>query len=79
MKFNIGDKVAFAQSVLKRMGHDKQQADARGIVVGVMSGGKVVSVDWGGTWLPHEDGGTVRTLPAANLTKILSSGAVFGD
>ena len=73
-KLKPGDTVAFSQSVIRRTGHG---ASARGTVVDVT--GPVARVDWRGTWIPHEDGGTVRALPAANLTKILSSGAVFGD
>jgi hypothetical protein len=38
-----------------------------------------VSVDWHGTYITHEDGGTVRHIPGANLTPILANGAVFGD
>jgi hypothetical protein len=38
-----------------------------------------VSVDWHGTYIPHEDGGTVRHIPGVNLTPILANGAVFGD
>ena len=73
MKFSINDKVAFSRAVVRRLGHDKPTADARGVVVAV--DGPVVAVDFGGTFTLHENGGTVRYVPAANLTKILANGA----
>jgi hypothetical protein len=75
MKFSINDKVAFARAVVRRVGHDKATADARGVVVAV--DGPVVAVDFGGTWRAHENGGTVRHVPAANLTKILANGVIY--
>jgi hypothetical protein len=75
MKFSINDKVAFARAVVRRLGHDKPTADARGVVVAV--DGPVVAVDFGGTFIPHENGGTVRYVPAANLTKILANGVIY--
>lgn len=72
--FKPGDTVAFSQSVIRRTGDG---ASARGTVVSLK--GDIVRVDWRGTWIPHEDGGTVRSIPAANLTRVLSNGAVFGD
>ena len=75
MKLSVNDTVIFNRQTLKRLGSDKVSADARGTVVSVH--GPIVSVDWHGSWLPHENGGTVRTMPAANLTRILSNGAVF--
>jgi hypothetical protein len=39
--------------------------------------GPVVAVDFGGTWRAHENGGTVRYVPAANLTKILANGVIY--
>ena len=75
MKFSINDKVAFARAVVRRVGHDKATADARGVVVAV--DGAVVAVDFGGTWRAHENGGTVRHVPAANLTKILANGVIY--
>jgi hypothetical protein len=75
MKFSINDKVAFARAVVRRVGHDKTTADARGVVVAV--DGPVVAVDFGGTWRAHENGGTVRHVPAANLTKILANGVIY--
>jgi hypothetical protein len=75
LKFNVGDSVAFARHVVKRVGHDKYTADARGRVVAV--DGPVVAVDFAGTWSTHEDGGTVRYVPAGNLTKIMANGVVY--
>ena len=75
MKFSINDKVAFARAVVRRVGHDKATADARGVVVAV--DGPVVAVDFAGTWRAHENGGTVRHVPAANLTKILANGVIY--
>jgi hypothetical protein len=77
MKFSINDKVAFARAVVRRVGHDKATADARGVVVAV--DGPVVAVDFAGTWRAHENGGTVRYVPAANLTKILANGVVYDN
>ena len=77
MKFSINDKVAFARAVVRRVGHDKTTADARGVVVAV--DGPVVAVDFAGTWRAHENGGTVRHVPAANLTKILANGVIYDN
>ncbi len=80
--FTVGDHVAFSQAVIRRTG-DKSTADARGVVVDVRPlrglGGPLVSVDFGGTWIAHENGSNIRTVPAVNLTRILSNGAIFGD
>jgi hypothetical protein len=75
IKFLIGDKVAFHRDVVRRVGLDKHTGDARGTVVAV--NGPVISVDFKGSWIKHEDGGTVRHVPAANLTKILADGVVY--
>lgn len=77
MTFNISDKVALARHVVARSNSDSKQvdADARGRVVAVE--GAVVAVDFAGTWKANENGGTVRCLPAFNLTKILSNGVVY--
>lgn len=72
--FKPGDTVAFSQAVIRRTGHG---ASARGTVVGVRD--NIVRVDWRGTWIAHEDGGTIRSIPAVNLTRVLTNGAVFGD
>lgn len=72
--FKPGDTVAFAQSVIRRTGNG---AAARGVVVDVT--GPVARVDWRGTWIAHEDGGTIRSIPAANLTRVFADGVVFGD
>ena len=77
LKFNVGDNVAFARHVVKRLGHDKPTADARGRVVAV--DGPVVAVDFAGTWSTHENGGTVRYVPAGNLTKIMANGVVYDN
>jgi hypothetical protein len=77
MKFSIDDKVAFSRAVVRRLGHDKPTADARGVVVAV--DGAVVAVDFAGTWRAHENGGTVRHVPAANLTKILANGVIYDN
>ena len=69
-KFNIGDVVAFAPAVVARTGHHKFDGDARGRVLSV--DGAVISVDFAGTWIPHEDGGTIRFIPAANLVKVIN-------
>ena len=74
MTFKPGDTVAFSQAVIRRTGAG---ASARGTVVGVQN--NIARVDWHGTWIPHEDGGTVRSMPVANLTRVLANGAVFGD
>ena len=78
LTFKPGDTVAFSQAVIRRTGHG---ADARGIVLDVS--GRFARVDWRGTWIGivKDDGGmsTIRTVPAANLTRVLTNGAVFGD
>lgn len=76
MEFKPGDTVAFSQSVVRRVLHP-MVSSARGKVIGVRW--NIVSVDFGDTYIPHQDGGTVRHIPAGNLTRILASGAVFGD
>jgi hypothetical protein len=49
-------------------------------VVDVTLNGRMVAVDWGASWLLHEEtGSSVRHVPSANLTRVLSNGAVFGD
>ena len=72
IKFSVNDTVAFHRDVVRRVGHDKHTADARGRVVAV--NGPVISVDFAGTWFLHANGGTVCYVPAANLTKILANG-----
>lgn len=71
-----GDTVAFSQSVLRRC-WDREAADARGTVVSVRD--RIAEVDFHGTWIAHQNGGTVRTLPAANLRRVMPNGAVFSD
>jgi len=74
-KFSIGDRVAFSRAVGARTGHNKIDADARGRVVDV--NGPVVTVDFSGSWNRHENGSTLRFVPAANLTKILANGIIY--
>lgn len=74
----IGQQVAFKQAVIRRMGYDKVTADMRGTVLSLMSGGKVAEVDTGNTF-PNDEGNSVRFIPVANLTPILSNGVIFGD
>jgi hypothetical protein len=73
-KFSVGDRVAFSRAVVKRLGYDKPTADARGRVVEI--DGRVVAVDFGRTFV-RADGETVRFVPAANLTKILTNGVIY--
>jgi len=75
MKFSIGDRVAFSRVVVARTGHNKFDADARGRVVDV--NGPVVTVDFSGSWHPHENGSTLRFVPAKNLTKIVANGVIY--
>jgi len=74
-KFSIGDNVAFSRAVVRRLGYDKYTADARGRVMDV--NGPVVTVDFSGSWHPHENGSTLRFVPAKNLTKILANGVIY--
>jgi hypothetical protein len=82
-EFRPGQTVAFSQPVIRRAEDQIFTARARGTVVAVRGkpgiSGPIVSVDWHGTWIAHEDGGTVRHIPAVNLTPVLANGAVFGD
>lgn len=71
IKFSAGDTVAFSRAVVARTGHNKFDADARGRVMEI--NGPVVTVDFSGSWRRHENGSTVRYVPAANLTKILAN------
>jgi hypothetical protein len=74
-KFSIGDQVAFSRAVVARTGHNKFDADARGRVVEI--NGPVVTVDFSGSWQRHENGSTLRFVPAANLTRVFDKGVVF--
>lgn len=74
-KFSIGDKVAFSRAVVARTGHNKVDADARGRVVEI--NGPVITVDFSGSWQRHENGSTVRFVPASNLTRVFDNGVVF--
>lgn len=71
-----GDTVVFSQSLLRRL-NDPKVDQARGTVVSVRD--RIAEVDFHGTWIAHQDGGTVRTLPAANLSRVMSNGLVLRD
>ena len=71
---SIGDKVAFSQNVIRRT---MDGSNARGVVVSVSD--KTAAIDFKDTWIKHEDGGTIRHVPIANLTKILANGVIFSD
>ncbi len=73
-QFSVGDKVAFSQAVIRRTNDGMR---ARGTVVS--AGADVVAVDFAGTWVAHENGETVRHVPAANLTKIQPNGVIFSN
>lgn len=73
----VGDRVAFSGSVVRRT-MDRLTADARGVVVLTYSGSPIVGVDFEGSWIDHEDGGTVRHVPVANLRRVVN-GVVFRD
>lgn len=78
-----GDTVAFSQAYVRRCGFDRLLSDVRGVVIGDPfednrhMRGKFASVDFPG--YPDDDGRTTRTVACANLTRVLSNGAVFGD
>ena len=71
MKLALGDTVKFTAKVSKRSG-DKVTATAKGKIVSFAGHGNIVaSVDFAGTWFPHEETGSpVRTVPVANLYKV---------
>lgn len=73
-KLTIGDKVAFSQAVIRRT---QDGSKARGVVTGISK--TTAAVDFGGTWIEHEDGGTIRYVPIANLTKIQPNGVIFSN
>ena len=60
-----GTIVKFAPDVVKRL--EGAGKPARGIVLSVER--RIACVDFRGTWIPHEDGGTVRHVPLQNLRK----------
>ena len=66
MKIKIDDKVMFTDDVVKRCGHDKRTADMRGIVISIVSSGKVAMVETNGTYV-NEEGKSLRGIPIANL------------
>lgn len=67
MQLRKGDRVMFADSVVRRCGRDKAVADMRGHIVALVSGGRVAIVETNGTYTA-DDGRTERAIPAANLT-----------
>ncbi len=76
MGFRVGQAVALSNATVARMGFDKLHSNARGVVVEIFKGGRVASVDWGGTWVRAENGSSIRMLPIANLSPVLRSGVV---
>jgi len=74
MKLQINDKVMFTDEVVKRVNHDKRTADMRGIIIKIVSGGKVAMVETNGTYV-SEEGNSLRGIPIANLKKDIYSGA----
>ncbi|MCH9837794.1 hypothetical protein K0U83_19185 [bacterium] len=71
---NVGDKVTFSQSVIKRTNDGTK---AKGTVLSITE--NVAAVDFAGTWIPHQNGGNVRFVPIANLTKIQDNGVIFSN
>ena len=69
-KIKEGDKVMFADAVVKRCGHSKYVADMRGTVVKVIDN-RIARVDCGDTYI-SEEGNRVRSIPCANLVKVKS-------
>lgn len=61
-----GDRVRLAPAVIARI--EGRFRAARGTVLAVE--GRVARVDWHGSFIPHEDGGTVRSMPTANLRRV---------
>lgn len=59
-----GVAVRFAPSVVRRCGGTTK--DMRGVVLRLVSHGKVAVVDCGNTY-PADDGRTVRSIPSNNL------------
>jgi len=60
-----GTIVKFAPDVIKRL--ENMGKPARGIVLSTK--GRIAQVDWQGTWIPHENGSTVRHVPLQNLAR----------
>lgn len=63
-RIGAGDTVKFAPDVVKRA-NDPLWKTARGLVVRVDRSFAVV--DFQGTWIPRDDGETIRSVPLANL------------
>lgn len=68
---NPGDTVAFSLPLVRRL-NDPKVTQAIGTVLSVRD--RLAEVDFHGTWIAHEDGVTVRTLPAANLRRVAQQG-----
>ena len=64
-----GDKVCFNAKTVKRSGYAKRTSDMRGVVIEMLSHGKVARVDCGDTFL-SEDGRSSRCIPTSNLSVI---------
>ena len=60
-----GDTVKFAPAVLKRSGNDPLWKRAKGLVVRIER--HYAIVDFQGTWIPQDDGETIRSVPLTNL------------
>ena len=60
-----GTVVRFSPDVVKRL--EGAGKSARGIVLSVER--RIACVDFRGTWIPHENGGTVRHVPLQNLVQ----------
>jgi hypothetical protein len=65
-KLSVGDEIKFAPAVVKRVGGDARTKNMRGVIIEIVSGGKVALVDTRGT-LVSEEGNSVRAIPMANL------------
>lgn len=61
----VGDRVRLAPAVVARI--EGRFRAARGTVLAVE--GRVARVDWHGSFPLHEDGGTIRSMPVANLVR----------
>ena len=76
MVFRVGQAVAISSATVSRMGFEKFHSSARGVIVEIFKGGRVASIDWGGTWVRAENGSSIRMMPLANLSPVLRSGVV---
>ena len=60
-----GDTVKFTPAVLKRSENNPLWKNAKGLVVRIER--HYAIVDFQGTWLPRDDGETIRSVPLMNL------------